>query len=329
MSTSPQNPVQGARNTGLVADVSSKLHMTGLGHPESPDRFDAVLAGLTQSGLLDSLVKIDSRPAAEEELEMCHTRDYLLRTRNEIRDGAEALDAGDTQVCSDSWDAATRAAGGVLNAVDAVVNGRVRNAFCVVRPPGHHATVDHAMGFCLLNNVALAARHAQKKHGLKKALIVDWDVHHGNGTQDIFYEDGSVFFFSTHQSPWYPGTGREMETGAAGGYGMTLNCPLPAGSGMKEIRSAFKNKLIPAAEAFKPDIVLISAGFDSRIDDPLGNFTLTDDDFVELTDMVAEIARAHAGGRLVSVLEGGYNPEGLATAACAHIRALIRAAEMS
>jgi len=314
--------------TALVADVSSKWHLTG-SHPESPARFDAVMNGLSQGGLLDSLVKIDSRQAEEQELLMCHTAGYLNRTRNEILDGAEELDAGDTRVCPDSWEAATRAAGGVMNAVDAVVDGRMHNAFCVVRPPGHHATADRAMGFCLLNNVALAARHAQKKHGLNKALIVDWDVHHGNGTQDIFYEDGSVFFFSTHQSPWYPGTGHGRETGEGDGKGTTLNCPLPAGSGMKEIRDAFQNRLIPATEVFRPDIVFISAGFDSRIDDPLGNFTLTDDDFAELTGIVAEIACNHAGGKLVSVLEGGYNLHGLATAAHAHVQALHRVAQTS
>ncbi|HEV7868399.1 MAG TPA: histone deacetylase, partial [Chthoniobacteraceae bacterium] len=177
------------------------------------------------------------------------------------------------------------------------------------------------MGFCILNNIAIAARHAQQR-GARRVLIVDWDVHHGNGTQDIFYEDGSVFFFSTHQSPWYPGTGRADETGVGAGKGTTLNCPLPAGSGRAEIWKAFAMQLLPAADAFKPDFVLISAGFDSRENDPLGHFKLTDADFSELTRLMRNLADRHAKGRIVSMLEGGYNLSGVASAARAHVEAL-------
>jgi acetoin utilization deacetylase AcuC-like enzyme len=211
----------------------------------------------------------------------------------------------------------------VLNAVDAVVPGSARNAFCAVRPPGHHATPNRGMGFCLFNNVAVAARHAQRKHGLERVLIVDWDVHHGNGTQDIFYSDPSVFFFSTHQWPLYPGTGRADETGEGAGLGTTMNYPFPAGAGRAEILGAVRNSLLPAAERFHPDLVLISAGFDSRIGDPLGRFTLTDGDFADLTRAAMEIADRYAGGRVVSVLEGGYSPEGLARAAAAHVETLL------
>jgi acetoin utilization deacetylase AcuC-like enzyme len=213
----------------------------------------------------------------------------------------------------------------VLNAVDAVIGRKAANAFCVVRPPGHHASAGRGMGFCLFNNVAIAARYAQKQHGIGRVAIVDWDVHHGNGTQDIFYADGSVFYFSTHQSPWYPGTGAARETGEGKGRGMILNFPAPAGTGRDEIMGAFQTRLIPAMRDFKPELVFISAGFDSRIGDPLGGFTLSDDDFSDLTAVMLEIADRHAGGRLVSVLEGGYSLTGLGAAAASHVAALERA----
>jgi acetoin utilization deacetylase AcuC-like enzyme len=209
-----------------------------------------------------------------------------------------------------------------LNAVDAIVEKRVSNALCIGRPPGHHATPARGMGFCMFNTVAIAARYAQRQHGIGRVLIADWDVHHGNGTQDIFYADGSVFFFSTHQSPWYPGTGARSERGEGAGEGMTLNCPFPAGSGRKEIVGAFQEQLRAAAEDVKPDLVLISAGFDSRAGDPLGQFLLTDADFADLTRLMREIADKHAGGRLLSVLEGGYNLTGLASGVRAHAEAL-------
>ena len=234
------------------------------------------------------------------------------------------LSTGDTAVSEKSLEVALEAAGGLLNAVDAVVGRKAKNAFCVVRPPGHHATPDRGMGFCIFNNIAIAARYAQKKHGIGKVLIADWDVHHGNGTQDAFYRDGSVFFFSTHQSPWYPGTGKTWETGEGAGRATTLNAPFPAGAGRVEIVGTFRNKLVKLANEFKPDLVMISAGFDSRMGDPLGKFTLDDQDFADLTSIMLEIAAQHAGGRLVSVLEGGYNLEGLGAAAASHVQALAR-----
>jgi len=210
--------------------------------------------------------------------------------------------------------------------VDAVFARKARNAFCAVRPPGHHATPDRGMGFCLFNNVAIAARYAQKKYGVGKALVVDWDVHHGNGTQDIFYRDGSVFYFSTHQSPWYPGTGAADETGEGAGAGTTMNAPFQAGSGRREILGAFQDRLLPAIRDFKPDLTLISAGFDSRLGDPLGQFTLSDQDFADLTILMLEVADQYSGGRLISVLEGGYSLAGLASAAATHVAALRRTA---
>ncbi len=309
--------------TALLCDPISKEHLTGESHPERPARFDAVAKALEEAGLGTPLVKIESRPATDEELAACHTREYLRIVEREVAGGLRDLSTGDTAISPRSREVALRATGGVLNAVDAVFTGKARNAFCVVRPPGHHATPDRGMGFCIYNSIAVAARYAQRKHGVGKVLIADWDVHHGNGTQDIFYSDGSVFFFSTHQHPWYPGTGRLEETGEGKGKGTTMNCPFPAGSGRGEILGAFHVELLPAAQRFKPDLVMISAGFDSRAGDPLGRFTLGDEDFAALTAVMREIADTHCRGRLVSVLEGGYNLSGLASAAAAHVRALI------
>jgi acetoin utilization deacetylase AcuC-like enzyme len=309
--------------TALSADRICREHLIGRPHPERPERFDAILEALRRTGATDRMLALEPRAAIEEELLLCHTPAYLQIARHDVAAGHRYLSTGDTEIDGGSWTAAVRAAGGVLNAVDAVAGGTARNAFCVVRSPGHHANAGRGMGFCLLNNVALAARYAQKRYGLERVLIVDWDVHHGNGTQDIFYSDPSVFFFSTHQWPLYPGTGRANETGEGAGRGTTMNFPFPAGSGRAEILGAVEKALMPAANLFRPDLVLISAGFDSRIDDLLGNFTLTDDDFVDLTRRAMEIADRHAGGRVVSVLEGGYSLEGLASAAAAHVDALM------
>ena len=308
--------------TALIADALCQQHDTGRGHPEAPARFAAVLQRLERDELAAKLTRIEPRDADGDDLQLAHTAPYLALAEREIHEGADQLSTGDTTVCPRSWDAARRAAGSALAAVDAVLAGKVQRAFCVVRPPGHHASEARGMGFCVVNNIAIAARHAQRRHGIARVLIVDWDVHHGNGTQDIFYRDGSVFVFNTHQAPWYPGTGRADETGDGEGAGTTLNCPLPAGSGRAEIFAAFEKKLLPAAEAFRPELVLISAGFDSRVDDPLGQFRLTDEDFADLTRLVSSIAERHAHGRIVSLLEGGYNLAGLASAAAAHVQAL-------
>lgn len=312
------------RGTALLIDPVFKLHDTGPGHPERPERYDALTRAFHRAGLIESLLPVAVRPATEDQIALCHTHPYIDTVKRDIGGGARELSTGDTTISPKSWEVALDAAGGVMSAIDQVFNQTAANAFCAVRPPGHHARPNQGMGFCIFNNIAIAARYAQRTHGVDRVLIADWDVHHGNGTQDTFYSDGSVFFFSTHQSPWYPGTGDPNETGEGRGRGCTQNCPFPAGAGREEILGVFQERLLHAADQFKPDLVLISAGFDSRFGDPLGRFTLSDRDFADLTQVMLEIADKHAGGRLVSVLEGGYDLAGLASAATAHVQALAR-----
>jgi acetoin utilization deacetylase AcuC-like enzyme len=310
-------------DTVLLIDPIFREHLAGrYDHPERPERIEAVTKALQKASLLDRTGRVGRRAATEDELMLCHTHAYLKTAHRDVAAGLDCLSTGDTDITPNSWEVAVQAVGGVLNAVDAVMTRKAHNAFCVVRPPGHHATPSRGMGFCLFNNVGIAARHAQKAHGVERVAIIDWDVHHGNGTQDIFYEDGSVFYLSTHQWPLYPGTGRADETGEGQGKGTTMNFPFAAGSGRKEILGAIQNAWLPEMAKFRPDLVLISAGFDSRIDDLLGNFTLTDHDFADLTEVMLEVAGQYAGGRLVSVLEGGYNLSGLGLAAATHVAAL-------
>jgi acetoin utilization deacetylase AcuC-like enzyme len=306
-----------------VCDPAYRNHDTGPWHPERPARVDAVIQGLHRAGLLERCRVIAPRAASEADLLRCHTPLYLERVRQDVAAGLDQLSTGDTAIGPGSEPVARLAAGGLLAAADALMAGEVAHAFAVVRPPGHHATPSRGMGFCLYNNVAIAARYLQAMHGLKRVLIVDWDVHHGNGTQEIFWEDPTVLVFSTHQSPLYPGTGAASERGEGAGEGFTINCPFPAGSGGAEILAAYREVLLPAAAAFDPQAVLVSAGFDSRHDDPLGDFLLSDDDFAALTHLVRGIAERHAGGRLLSTLEGGYDLAGLASAAAAHVGALM------
>lgn len=309
--------------TGIVADARVKRHDPGLGHPEQPARFDAIIERLQQTGLLHQLTAIEARSATHDDLALVHTREYIALTEREVSQGRLHLSTGDTDLSASSTEAARLAAGSVLAATDAVFSRDVDNAFCVLRPPGHHANASVGMGFCLYNNVAIGARYAQHRCRAARILIADWDVHHGNGTQDIFYSDGSVLFFSTHQSPWYPGTGAVSERGEGAGAGKTINCPFPAFTPADKILGAFREVLLPAAREFHPDCIFLSAGFDSRIDDPLGHFLLTDHDFAELTRMMTGLAADACNARLISVLEGGYNLNGLARAAEAHVRGLL------
>jgi acetoin utilization deacetylase AcuC-like enzyme len=310
--------------TGLVFDAAFVRHQPGPTHPESPDRYRALKKAFDRAGLFDKLAHIPARFASDDELHLCHTRAYLASVRHDAARGSASLSTGDTAIGEHSLEVATLAAGAALAGLDAIMAGRARNAFAAVRPPGHHATATRGMGFCVFNNAAIAARYARKVYGAERVLIADWDVHHGNGTQDIFYEDPGVFYFSTHQWPWYPGTGPASETGAGSARGTTINCPFPAGSGHAEIVGAFRRKLVPAMAAYRPDLVILSAGFDSRRGDPLGRFVLRDEDFRELTEIAMEIAAGSARGRLLSILEGGYSLTGLAAAATAHVETLLR-----
>jgi len=312
--------------TGIVADVCYREHRTSRRHPECPERFDAALAGIQDSVSESRLVDIPVREASLEELALCHSPRYIQAVSEDVMMGRPTLRTGDTDLSPLSFDVARRAVGGTLSAVDAVLDGSVKNAFCVLRPPGHHAEADRGMGFCIFNNAAVAARYAQRCEGVDRVLIADWDVHHGNGTQWIFYDDPSVFYFSTHQWGNFPGTGRRNDEGAGDGRGATLNIPLPGGAGRAEVLGAFRQKLIPAMKQFKPQFVIISAGFDCEAGDPLGGFGLVEEDFVDLTSVMMEIADEYADGRLVSVLEGGYRLEGLRSLCGAHVNRLAQAA---
>ena len=314
-----------SNRTALVYDPFYKRHLAGARHPENPLRCDAIVSALTRAEIMGDLLRVTPRKAEPAELLACHTADYVEAVQADVAAGRCVLSTGDTDITDASYEAALLAAGGALAAVDAVMARQAKNAFCLVRPPGHHATPDRGMGFCLFNNAAIAARYAQATHGIARVLIVDWDVHHGNGTQDIFYADKTVFYFSTHQWPLYPGTGSPREIGIGDGAGTTLNCPFPRGAGRREILGAFETVLARAQAAFKPELVIISAGFDSRIDDPLGGFRLTDQDFADLTHVMTTLADDTASGRVISVLEGGYNLTGLGKAATAHIKALMQA----
>jgi acetoin utilization deacetylase AcuC-like enzyme/formylglycine-generating enzyme required for sulfatase activity len=310
--------------TGFVYDDIYLRHQTTPTHPEKPERLIAITERLKKTGLDSELIKLSPRPVSSRWLQMIHSSEYIEHVKQSCRNNAAYVDSMDCPVSKKSYDAALMAAGGVLSAIDAVVNKKVTNAFCAARPPGHHALKDRAMGFCLFNNVAVGARYIQKQHNLPKVLIVDWDVHHGNGTHAAFYDDPSVMYFSTHQYPFYPGTGSQTETGSGKGTDFTINVPLAPGSGDADYLEAFQQKLKPAALDFSPDFVLISAGFDAHNGDLLGGMRLTAQGFAQLTQIVKEIAEKCCHGRLVPVLEGGYGLEGLAASVEAHIRVLMK-----
>ncbi len=308
--------------TGFVFHPDYLKHNSGQNHPENGQRLSSLIAHLEKKGLLSRLKNIQPYPASVEWLEAVHDPQYIKMVETVCENGGGMLDP-DTHVGPESYQVALLAAGGVMAAVDAVMNKKIKNAFCAIRPPGHHAETDKAMGFCIFNNVAVGARYVQKKFGLKKVLIVDWDVHHGNGTQNIFLDDPSVFYFSIHQFPHYPGSGSENEMGEGEGEGFTFNMPMFAGSGDVEYIEAFQSLLYPLAAKFSPEFIFISAGFDAHEQDPLAGINLSEAGYKKMTEVITRLASECGGSRLVSVLEGGYNFRSLSASVEKHIRALM------
>ena len=298
-------------------------HETGPGHPESPARLRAILDQLEGSRLLERTIQLAPVAAAEDLIEAVHTPAHVAAVSRLSEVGSLVAASADTVAGPATYEAALLAAGAVQLGIDAVVSGEADNAFCAVRPPGHHAEREQMMGFCFFNNVAVGARYAQRHHGLERIAIIDWDVHHGNGTQHLFEDDHSVFYFSVHQFPHYPGTGAAEERGRGAGLGTTLNAPVPAGTGDEEFLRIFRELLKPHLDQFAPDLLLISAGFDAHHSDPLGDIQVTDDGFVRLTRELMDVAAGHCEGRLVSVLEGGYAIDPTAVAVRRHLETLI------
>lgn len=310
------------KKTGWVYSDKYLDHITKM-HPERKERLEAIVARLKKTGLMDNLVPIEPYPATVDQIASVHSRAHIGSVDEACKRGARSLDA-DTLICPESYDVALLAAGGVLAGIDAVMQNQVDNAFCAVRPPGHHAEHNRAMGFCLFNNIAVGARYAQEKYDCRRVLIIDWDVHHGNGTSNSFIEDPTVFYFSIHQSPHYPGTGRAEEVGRGAGRSFTLNIPLAAGAGDIEYVEVFEQTLAPRVREFKPELVLISAGFDAHQKDMLSSMNLTNAGYANLTRIVCDLADEFSQGRVVSVLEGGYDLDALAGSVESHIREMMQ-----
>jgi acetoin utilization deacetylase AcuC-like enzyme len=307
--------------TILYRDPMFQRHLTGR-HPESPARLAAIDRRLEDRGLIAKCTAGAIREATREELVRLHDAGYVDEVQDYSTQGGGRIEA-DTVVCPESFDIACHAAGTAIAAVDAVLNGTDTTALILARPPGHHALPDSAMGFCLFNNVALAAEHALRTHDLERVMIVDWDVHHGNGTQDVFYRREDVTFFSAHRSPFYPGTGAVDETGSGRGVGHTFNLPLAFGVTRREYLARFERVLRDAAAVCRPQLVLISAGFDAHRRDPIGSLGLESEDFGALTTMLQSVAKDYCGGRLVSLLEGGYDVDALADSMALHLETLL------
>jgi acetoin utilization deacetylase AcuC-like enzyme len=306
--------------TLLLTHPDCAEHLVPAGHPERPERLAAIENALADPRF--AKLKREQAPlGTTDQARLAHAPDYVdFIEESRPEHGFARLDP-DTSMSPKSWDAALRAVGAATRAVDAVIAGEVKNAFCAVRPPGHHAETRRAMGFCLFNNAAIGAIHARKKHGLDRVAVVDFDVHHGNGTQEIFWSEKNLFYGSTHQMPLYPGTGAPTETGVGNVY----NAPLAPGSGGEQFRDAVETVILPALDAFRPDLVIVSAGFDAHARDPLANLNLVEPDFAWVTGELLAIAEKHASGRLVSTLEGGYDLQGLAGSVAAHVETMMAA----
>jgi len=312
------------KKTGFVYDERYLLHLTGDYHPESPDRLRAIYKGLSESGLLEKLTVMSAEKANQRWIEAVHDIRYIMRFEETCISGLPEFDHPDNGICRDTYEIAFLAVGGVLRAIDEVMRGNLDNAFCAVRPPGHHAEVDTPMGFCYFNNVAIGARYIQKEYGVERVGIIDFDVHHGNGTQHIFDKDDSVFYYSVHEHPSfaYPGTGREFETGVAEGSGFTLNSPILPGKGDDEYQKKIMQEMVPAFENFQPEVILLSAGFDAHGSDLMSGTNLSTAGYDFITEEIVSLVDTYAKGRVISILEGGYNLKILPVLVENHIKIL-------
>ena len=315
-------PAAARRRTGFVYDPICLKHDPGRAHPERSARLVATMERLEAEPWFEELVPVAAEPCPPEWLESVHAPEYVARAEAVCRAGAPYLDVPDVGISRDSFDVARIAAGAGIALADRLMAGEIDNGFSLARPPGHHAERALALGFCLFNNVAVLARYLQRRHGLEKILILDWDVHHGNGTQHTFEEDPTVLYASLHQYPFYPGTGAASEEGSGRGRGTTLNCPMPAGARDALYEEAFRTRVLPAIDAFGPDAVLLSAGFDAHADDPLAAVELSTDCYRWMSERIVETADRHAGGRVLSLLEGGYHLEALPRCVAAHLEHL-------
>ncbi len=313
------------KKTGFLYDERYLLHDTGPNHPESPDRLRAIYQGIKQADLLPNLISIQAMQADLKWIETVHSKNYIKRFEAACHSTTCTFDCPDNQICADTFEIALLAVGGVLDATRQVMTGQIDNAFCAVRPPGHHAEHESAMGFCYFNNVAIAARYLQAEWGIQRVGIVDFDVHHGNGTQHIFEEDPTVFYYSIHQHPTFafPGTGRVFETGDGEGVGATRNYPVLPGHGDKEYQGLVERDLMPVMEAFSPQVILVSAGFDAHIDDDMSDIQLSTEGYSRMMQRIVALAELCSNGRLVSVLEGGYCLKRLPELAVNHVKILL------
>ena len=305
--------------TGFLYDPVYLKHNTCAGHPECSERLISTIHYLKNQSWFDQLHTVTPRTAELEWLETVHDHNYINRAKQTCFAGVPFLDSMDVSICKESFDVALQATGGVLELADQLMDDKINNGFALIRPPGHHAETNMALGFCLFNNVAILARYLQKQHGIDKVLILDWDVHHGNGTQHTFEDDPSVLYISTHQYPFYPGTGAWYETGTGRGESATLNCPMAAGTGDKEYEETFMGKILPKIDQFNPEFIIISAGFDAHKDDPLGNINLSTGFYAWMTEVLMEKADKYANGKIISVLEGGYNLKRLPECIAQHL----------